>query len=75
MPEFTRVCADIDLSAIRQNVINLMKDKPEGTGALSVIKANAYGHGDVAVARAVDDLTEYFAVATLPEAHNLRKTA
>lgn len=73
MPDFTRVVADIDLDAIRQNIINLMKNKPASVKTLAVVKANAYGHGDVAVARAVEDLADHYAVATLPEAVNLRK--
>lgn len=72
MPDFTRVVADVDLDAIRENIKNIMKDLPESVKALAVVKANAYGHGDVAVAKAVDDLVEHYAVATLPEAVNLR---
>ena len=73
MPDFTRVVADVDLDAIRENIINIMKYVPESAKALAVVKANAYGHGDVAVARAVSDLVDHYAVATLPEAVNLRK--
>ena len=72
MTGFTRVVADVDLSAIRQNITNIMKYVPENVKALAVVKANAYGHGDAAVARAVDDLVDHYAVATLPEAVNLR---
>lgn len=73
MPDFTRVVADVDLDAIRQNIKNIMEYVPEPAKALAVVKANAYGHGDVAVARAVSDLVDHYAVATLPEAVNLRK--
>ena len=73
MSDFTRVVADVDLDAIRENIVNIMKGLPETVKALAVVKANAYGHGDVAVARAVDDLVEHYAVATLPEAVNLRQ--
>ena len=73
MSDFTRVVADVDLDAIRQNIIEITKDLPESVKTLAVVKANAYGHGDVAVAEAVSDLVDHYAVATLPEAVNLRK--
>jgi alanine racemase len=41
--------AEVDLDAIRHNVRTL---KPEETELMAVVKADAYGHGDVAVARA-----------------------
>jgi alanine racemase len=44
--------AEIDLGAIRENVVNLAAVLRPGARVLAVVKANAYGHGDVAVARA-----------------------
>ena len=38
-----------------------------------VVKANAYGHGLNEVASVIEDKVDYFAVATLEEAQNLRK--
>lgn len=73
MIDFYRSCADVDLSAIRDNVRALMGATTPGTKCMAVIKANAYGHGDVAVAKALEDEADHFAVATLPEAVNLRK--
>ena len=73
MKEYYRSCADIDLGAIRDNVSALMGLTHPGTKAMAVVKANAYGHGDVAVAKALRDMIDYFAVATLPEAVNLRR--
>ncbi len=43
-----------------------------GGRVLAVIKANAYGHGDVACAKALDSIADGFAVATLEEAIHLR---
>ena len=40
---------DVDLDAIRHNVRAV---RPPGTELMAVVKANAYGHGDVRVARA-----------------------
>jgi len=44
--------ADIDLGAIRRNVGRISKRLNPGTTFMAVVKANGYGHGDVAVARA-----------------------
>jgi alanine racemase len=69
---YTRVYADVDLDAIRSNVKNLMGLTKQGTKGLAVVKADAYGHGDVAVARALADLVDGYAVATVEEGVNLR---
>ncbi len=44
-----------------------------GGRILAVIKANAYGHGDVACAQALQSSADGFAVATLDEALHLRQ--
>lgn len=71
--KYYRVYADVDLDIITSNVEALMKLTPESTGAIAVVKADGYGHGDVAVAKAVDSKVQMFAVATLDEAVNLRE--
>ena len=43
--------AEIDLDALADNV-RLLKSRANGAALLAVVKANAYGHGAVAVARA-----------------------
>lgn len=73
MTKYYRVYADIDLDIISDNVDALMKLTPEGTGAVAVVKADGYGHGDVAVAKAVYSKVCMYAVATLDEAVNLRE--
>ena len=50
--KYYRVHADVDLDIITSNVEALMKLTPESTGAIAVVKADGYGHGDVAVAKA-----------------------
>lgn len=52
-PSFRPTRAEIDLDAIRSNVVALGKHLAPGVERLAVVKANAYGHGDVPVARAV----------------------
>ena len=71
--KYYRVYAEIYLDAIVKNVDNLMALTKENTGALAVVKADGYGHGDVAVAKAVAQKVTGYAVATLDEAVNLRE--
>lgn len=73
MGKYYRVYADVDLDAIRANVRELMRVTRPGTKALAVVKADGYGHGDVAIAKAVSDMVYGYAVATLDEAVNLRE--
>ncbi|MCE8022395.1 alanine racemase [Halomonas sp. MCCC 1A11036] len=68
--------ADIDLDALRHNYA-LARGLAGDSQALAVIKADAYGHGAVACARALESLPEgerppAFAVACLEEAEALR---
>ncbi len=62
--------AVIDLDALRHNY-RLARGR-HGGRALAALKADAYGHGDVACARALAPLADGFAVAFLAEAHALR---
>ena len=71
--KYYRVYAEINLDAIVKNVDTLMALTKENTGALAVVKADGYGHGDVAVAKAVAQKVTGYAVATLDEAVNLRE--
>ncbi|MDE6624845.1 MAG: alanine racemase [Lachnospiraceae bacterium] len=68
-----RVWADIDLDAIRKNIKTMRSYIPHKSKLMAVIKANAYGHGAVEVAKALDDLAQYFGVACIDEAVELRK--
>lgn len=64
--------ARIDLDAIRANYEYACRLAPDSR-AIAVIKADAYGHGAVQVARALADLTPAFAVGLLEEALELRE--
>ncbi|GHB08427.1 alanine racemase [Modicisalibacter luteus] len=64
--------ADIDLDALRHNY-RLARDLAPSSQALAVIKADAYGHGAVACAHALNDLAPAFAVACIEEAESLRR--
>lgn len=60
----------IDLDALRHNY--RLAREHHGGRALAVVKANAYGHGAVACARALDTEADGFAVAFVDEALELR---
>ena len=61
--------AEIDLSAIKSNVATIKRRVK--TEYYAVVKADAYGHGAVAVAKAIQSIVEGFAVATDVEAMEL----
>lgn len=64
--------AIVDLAAIRHNY-QLAQQLAPRARALAVVKANAYGHGSVAVARTLEPLAPAFAVACIEEALELRQ--
>ncbi|HEX6548353.1 MAG TPA: alanine racemase [Candidatus Dormibacteraeota bacterium] len=65
--------AEVDLGAIAHNLRHLQSLQEPGTRVLAVVKANAYGHGARAVARAALDAGAWgLAVSTLEEAGELR---
>lgn len=63
-------CAHIDLDALRHNY--LFARETSWSRALAVIKADAYGHGAVSCAQALDADADGFAVACIEEALELR---
>jgi alanine racemase len=65
------VVARIRLDAFRHNY-RLAKEI-HGGRALAVVKANAYGHGAVECARAIEDEADGFAVASIEEGMTLRE--
>jgi alanine racemase len=67
-----RAWIEIDHAAIRSNLAALRARAP-GSEVIAVVKANAYGHGDVAVTRTlVASGVERLAVATVDEGMRLR---
>ena len=61
----------IDLDAIRENYALAGRLAPQSK-SIAVIKADAYGHGMLRVAEALQDVVPAFAVATIDEALELR---
>jgi len=67
-----KTAAYIDQKAIRANFSYAQSLAP-GAKAVAVIKADAYGHGILQVAAALQDLAPMFGVATIDEALVLRE--
>ncbi|MTT33142.1 alanine racemase [Terrilactibacillus sp. BCM23-1] len=66
--------ATIDLDAIEHNVSKMKEHLPEDMSLMGVVKANAYGHGAVEVAKiALASGAEWLSVALLDEAIQLRE--
>jgi len=63
--------ARIDLAALRGNFAVLRRAAP-GSRAFAVVKADAYGHGALRVAKSLSGVADGFAVARLGEAIELR---
>ena len=61
------------MAAIGHNIAEGRKNDGSDVKTCAVIKADAYGHGAVAVGRYLESAVEYFAVATVDEAIELRE--
>ncbi len=70
---YNRTYRQIDLKAIEHNFDLLSRKVDEGVKKCAVIKADAYGHGAVPVARVLENKADYFAVASFDEALELRQ--
>lgn len=68
-----RVRADIDLDAVLYNMESMHKKLKPGTKIAAVVKADAYGHGEVEISRVLENLPYLwgYAVATSNEAMQL----
>ena len=69
-----RVYLKIDLDAVCDNTKAIQKKVGKDTKVMVVVKADAYGHGAIEVAKALSEISTYgFAVATVGEALALRR--
>lgn len=67
-----RTYLEIDLNKLEHN-FNCVRNKlPSDVKILGVIKANAYGHGAVEVGKFLDDKCDFFGVACIEEAVELK---
>ena len=68
-----RTWAEIDLDNLAHNLAVIRKQVGDGVKLLGVVKADAYGHGAVRVARKLERLgADYLAVSNIDEAAELR---
>ena len=72
---YYRVQANVDLNAIRYNLSEVGKHLGPQTRLMVIIKADAYGHGAIPVAEAIENghKIDAFGVAIIDEAVELRK--
>lgn len=68
-----RTEAAIDLNAVEYNYINTRNKLPKDVKILCVVKADAYGHGAVEISKMLDDKADFFGVACIEEAVELKK--
>lgn len=69
-----RTWAQIDLTAAEHNFRQVRAAVAPGTMVCCTIKANAYGHGAVQMARLYEELgADFFAVSNIEEALQLRR--
>jgi alanine racemase len=71
---YFRVTANINLDAIRNNILNIRKLAGESTKIMAIIKADGYGHGALSIAKSLDNLgVDAFGIAIIEEGIELRK--
>ena len=73
-PYYRPTFIEVNLQAIQNNIKHLKETLPAQTDVIAVVKANGYGHGDIAVAQAALKAgANLLAVATPEEALHLRE--
>jgi len=73
-PQIRPTVAQIDLAALQRNYERVVGRIPGGTEVLAAVKADAYGHGAVRVALALQDVgCGWFGVAMVEEGRRLRE--
>ena len=71
--DLRRTWVELDLSALTHNYETIRRHIGSGVKLLGIVKADAYGHGAVPVARKLASLgIDYLAVSSLDEARELR---
>ncbi|MBJ8326414.1 alanine racemase [Streptococcus pacificus] len=66
--------AKVDLQAINDNIEIIKAHLPKKTQFFAVVKANAYGHGAVAVSKVIEKQVDTFCVSTIDEGIELRQS-
>lgn len=74
MEKYKRTYVEVSLESINNNINEVKKCIDSHVKILAVIKADAYGHGAKAIGNFLKDKVDYFGVATIEEAVELRKS-
>ena len=71
---FDRSCVEIDLDALKNNIREIRRVSSPDADIMAVVKADAYGHGAIEVAKTLlDNGANGLCIATIGEAIHLRK--
>ena len=73
MRESARTYALVKLAAIRHNILQVRNNIRKETSIMAIVKADAYGHGAIPVAKALENLVDAYGVALIEEALELRE--
>ena len=73
MEQYLRTYAEVDLEAIAHNIAEVRKKVGKDVMIAAVIKADGYGHGSVPVAKRLEKDVDFFCVAAIEEAVELRE--
>lgn len=68
-----RTWAEVDLDAVEHNFMAARNHLPKEMKLAATIKANGYGHGAVRLAKLLEGKADYFALAAMDEAVQLRQ--
>lgn len=69
---YNRIYARINVANLRYNIETMKSLVKPDMKVLIIVKADAYGHGAVEVAKFTEDMADYYGVATIDEAIELR---
>ena len=72
MDSYKRAYAKVDLDAIKHNLTVTKNALKKDMKLAAIVKADGYGHGSVPVSLYIEDIVDFFCVATLEEGINLR---
>lgn len=72
MEKYLRTYAKIDLNAVLHNINEIKKKIGQNLKIMAIIKANGYGHGAKTLGDFLENEVDYYGVATIEEAMELR---
>ena len=73
--DYYRAQANINLEAIKSNIIQVKSRLNSNTKLMVIVKADAYGHGAVEVSRILENgMVDAYGVAIIEEAIELRES-